>query len=290
MPEGDTVWLAAQRLDAALGGHQIVRSDLRVPSLATVDLRGSTVADVVSRGKHLLFRFVDGPGAGWTLHTHFRMDGTWHLYGPDDVRTGGADHQIRVVLEVAGTTAVGYRLPVVELVRTTSESDVVGHLGPDLLDPHVDLAEAVTRLESDSARPLGDALLDQRLVAGIGNLYRAETCFLAGVTPFVPIGELGSYGVESRSVLVIARRLLSVNAGRSVQATTGYSRRDSWHWVFERRSCLRCATPVSTALTGVAPMARVAYWCPSCQRGPSPESVPIRRLLPPTIGRTRYRP
>src|SRR3954447_24833814 len=131
MPEGDTVWLAARRMHDALAGQALVRTDFRVPDLATVDLSGRDVLEVVSRGKHLLTR-IDG---GLTLHTHFRMDGTWHLYPSGARWTGGPAWQVRLVLETEQWQAVGYRLPVVELLPTADEHRVVGHLGPDLLGP-----------------------------------------------------------------------------------------------------------------------------------------------------------
>src|SRR3954451_3746360 len=120
VPEGDTVWLAAHRLNAALAGRVITRSDFRVPQLATTDLTGRTVREVVSRGKHLLTR-IDG---GLTLHTHFRMEGAWHLYRPAERWKGGPNHEVRVVLANADWTAVGYRLPVVELLETADEARV----------------------------------------------------------------------------------------------------------------------------------------------------------------------
>lgn len=290
MPEGDTVWLAARHLHAGLAGRELTATDFRVPRLAEVDLAGSITREVVPRGKHLLFRFAGGPGDGHTLHTHFRMDGSWHLYPDGRAWRGGAEWQIRAVLRVAGLVAVGYRLPVVELLPTADEASVVGHLGPDLLDPGADLAEAVRRIGADPGRPVGDAILDQRNVAGIGNLYRAETLFLAGVTPFTPVGHLPELGASVEHVLGIARRLLTVNAPRAIQSTTGMTRRDAWHWVFERRACLRCGNRVATAMTGEATRERIAYWCPVDQAGPAPESVPVSRLLPRTAGRTRYRP
>lgn len=290
MPEGDTVWLAARHLHAALAGRVLAATDFRVPALATVDLGGTTVAEVVPRGKHLLFRLAGGPGDAMTLHTHFRMDGSWHLYPDGQPWKGGAPHQIRAILRVDGLAAVGYRLPVLELVPTADEHTVVGHLGPDLLDPDADMAAAAARLRSQPERVVGDAVLDQRNVAGIGNLYRSESLFLAGVTPFTPVGGLESFGTSVEQVLAIARRLLTLNAPRSLQSTTGLTRRDAYHWVFERTACLRCGTRVATAMTGEAPRERIAYWCPADQKGPAPASVPVGRLLPRTVGRTRYRP
>lgn len=176
MPEGDTVWLTTHRLHAALAGHSLVRADLRVPKLATVDLVGRRVLEVVPRGKHLMMRLEDG----LTLHSHLQMDGSWHLYAPGERWRGGPSHQVRAILETAGRVAVGYRLPVLELLPTTGEGDVVGHLGPDLLGPDWDPARALERLAADPDRPVGEALLDQRNLAGIGNVYVAELCFLRG--------------------------------------------------------------------------------------------------------------
>ncbi len=136
MPEGDTVYLAAKNLDAALAGSVLTVSDFRVPRYAEVDLVGVGVRSVVSRGKHLLTRFDDGR----TLHTHFRMDGSWHLYRPDTPWHGGPVWQVRAILGTADWRAVGYRLPVLELLATADEDTVVGHLGPDLLGPDWDLA------------------------------------------------------------------------------------------------------------------------------------------------------
>ncbi|SCK27082.1 endonuclease-8 [Streptomyces sp. SceaMP-e96] len=164
MPEGDTVWRLAQRLHDALAGGPLTRCDLRVPRLATVDLTGRGVLGVLPRGKHLLTRFE----GGLTLHSHLRMDGAWKIYAPAERWRGGPAHQIRAILGTADHTAVGYRLPVLDLLRTADESRVVGHLGPDLLGPDWDPAEALRRLLTTPERPLGEALLDQRNLAGIG--------------------------------------------------------------------------------------------------------------------------
>jgi endonuclease VIII len=261
MPEGDTVWLAGRRLHDALAGDRLTRSDFRVPQLATADLTGRTVTEVVSRGKHLLTRVDDD----LTLHTHFRMDGSWHLYRHGDRWRGGPQWQVRVLLETAGWQAVGYRLPVVELLPRDREDDAVGHLGPDILGPDWDPAEAVSRLAAEPDREIGAALLDQRNLAGIGNLYKAESLFLAGVDPWSPVREVPDLaGVVDR-----AARLLELNRSTAFQVTTGDSRRGREHWVFERRGkpCRRCGTPVAAADQGRAPHQRISYWCPRCQPG-----------------------
>lgn len=264
MPEGDTVWLAGRRLHDALAGRPLTRSDFRVPQLATADLAGRTVTEVVSRGKHLLFRLDGAPDDPLTLHTHFRMDGTWHLYRTGERRRGGPDWQVRVLLENADWQAVGYRLPVVELLPRDREVDAVGHLGPDLLGPDWDPAEAVRRLAAEPGREIGAALLDQSNLSGIGNLYKAETLFLAGVSPWRPVGEID----DLEAVVRLARRLLWINREHPWQVTTGVNRRGHEHWVFERtgRPCRRCGGPIRAARQGDPPYDRITYWCPGCQR------------------------
>ncbi|GAB2894531.1 DNA-formamidopyrimidine glycosylase family protein [Streptomyces mayteni] len=266
MPEGDTVWQAAHRLHAALAGHALVRSDLRVPRLATADLTGRAVLDVTPRGKHLLTR-VEG---GLTLHSHLRMDGAWHTYGPGERWRGGPTHQIRAILGTASGTAVGYRLPVLDLVRTTDEPRLVGHLGPDLLGPDWDPAEARRRLLADPGRPLGAALLDQRNLAGIGNVYMAELCHLARATPWLPVGELP----DPAALLITAHRLLTANRATPHRTTTASRGRGSRLHVYGRagQPCLTCGTQVRvTSDTYDTPgRPRPIYWCPTCQRGPRP--------------------
>jgi endonuclease-8 len=260
MPEGDTVWLAGRRLHAALAGRPLTRTDFRIPQLATSNLTGRTVTEVVSRGKHLLFRVDDD----LTLHTHFRMDGAWHLYRHGDRWHGGPEWQVRLLLENAEWQAVGYRLPVVELLPRERESEAVGHLGPDLLGHDWDPDEAVRRLAADPDRELGPALLDQRNLAGVGNLYKSEVCFLAGVSPWAAVRD-----VDLAAVVVRVQRLLEANKEHARQVTTGSSRRGAEHWVFERsgRPCRRCGTRIESAEQGDRPYQRLTYWCPRCQPG-----------------------
>ncbi len=264
MPEGDTVWLVAQRLHDALAGHALIRTDFRVPQLATTDLSGSTVLEVVPRGKHLLTRL----SGGLTVHTHLRMDGAWHLFTPGQTWNGGPVDAVRVVLEVEPRVAVGYRLPVVELVNTADEASVVGHLGPDLLDDawgEDHLREAVRRLGEDPAREVRMALLDQRNLAGLGNLYANELCYLRGLWPWTPIDRVGGEGLAP--LVSLGRRLLRANRGQAAQVTTGDLRRGHQHWVFERtrQPCRRCGTPIRAREQGVEPRTRITYWCPTCQ-------------------------
>ncbi|MER5357931.1 DNA-formamidopyrimidine glycosylase family protein [Streptomyces sp. NPDC002785] len=262
MPEGDTVLQTAKRLHAALADRVLTRCDLRVPRFATADLTGRTVLDVASRGKHLLTR-IEG---GLTLHSHLRMDGAWRIYAPGERWRGGPAHQIRAVLANAEHTAVGYRLPVLELLRTRDEEKAVGHLGPDLLGPDWNPDTALHNLLSDPSRPLGEALLDQRNLAGIGNIYKAELCFLARATPWLSIGDLAAPTIAR--LVTTARQLLEVNRDRPMRTTTGAAPRTTERlWVYGRtnRPCLRCGTPIRTADQD----ARPTYWCPRCQTGPT---------------------
>jgi endonuclease VIII len=263
MPEGDTVWLAARRMHDALAGRALTRTDFRVPRLATVDLAGQTVHEVVSRGKHLLTRI----GADLTLHTHFKMDGSWHLYRQGERWRGGPGHEVRVLLENGEWQAVGFRLPVVELLRRSAEGNAVGHLGPDLLGPDWDPDEAVRRLLAAPDRPIGEALLDQRNLAGIGNLYKAEVLFLQGLSPWAPVGQVG----DLPRLVSRAQLLLEHNRAAPSQVTTGDTRRGRHHWVYGRggQPCRRCGTTILVQGQGDPAYERVTFWCPRCQPEPA---------------------
>ena len=185
------VWQTVRRLHDALAGRTLTRSDFRVPRLATASLAGDVVTETASHGKHLLTRTRNG----LTVHTHLRMDGNWRVRpAAERVRDS---HQIRLLLANEEWQAVGYQLGVVELIRTSEEGRVTGHLGPDLLGPDWDPAEAVRRLRAAPDRPIGEALLDQRNLAGIGTWFLAEMLFLRGIDPWRPTGgveDLGALG------------------------------------------------------------------------------------------------
>ena len=262
MPEGDVVWSTARRLHRALAGRPLTRSDFRVPRLATADLTGDVVTETVSRGKHLLTRTQDG----LTVHTHLRMDGNWRVRPATEPIRGS--HKIRLILANADWQAIGYQLGVVELIRTSDEPKVTGHLGPDLLGPGWDSAEAVRRLSANPERPIGEALLDQRNLAGIGNVYKAEVLFLRGISPWRPVGDVADLG----AVADLAQRLLEVNKARPGHVTTGNTRPGQDHYVYGRRArpCRRCGTPIRSDGLTDGQQDRVTYWCPSCQPGPVP--------------------
>lgn len=274
MPEGDTVWLTAQRLNKALSGKVLTLSDFRVPQLAAVDLTGRTVTETLSRGKHILTRVGDV-----TVHSHLKMEGSWHIYRPGTVWRSAA-FQARVVLASSDRQVVGFRLGALDVVPRDEEQTLVGHLGPDLLGPDWSLEEALRRLGARPDMPLGEALLDQRNLAGIGNMYKAEVCFLRGVHPVTSVGEVDDLAQLVRR----AQQLLELNKWRAEQSTTGDLRRGYERWVYGRKGqpCRRCGTPVrretftaqtdaerrATAQRAVEEQARESYWCPSCQPEP----------------------
>jgi endonuclease-8 len=273
VPEGDIVWFTARRLHEALAGRRLTVSDFRVPRWATTDLRGRQVRETVSRGKHLLTR-VDGDV---TVHTHLKMDGSWRIRRPAHADHAARthlprDHRVRLVLGNAEWLAVGYLLGIVEVLRTAREDRVVGHLGPDLLGPGWDPAEAVRRLRARPETTIGEALLDQTRLAGIGTIYRAEVLFLRGVHPRTPVAEVA----DLTALVSLAQRLLAANKEGFGQVTTGDRRRGREQYVYGRagRPCRRCGTRVERATLGADPYDRVVYWCPSCQ--PAPPGARLR--------------
>lgn len=266
VPEGDTIHRTAATLHRALAGRRLVRFQaerLRFRPFAD----GVTVTGVRAAGKHCLIGFDDGR----VLHTHMRMTGSWHLYRPGE-RWRKKPVAARAVLEVAGRpdvvddtgwVAVCFAAPVVELVET-ADAAPVDHLGPDLCLPDPDIDEALRRLarRSPVERPVGEALLDQRVAAGIGNVYKSEACFACGIDPFTPVGHLETG--QRRRLLDTAARMLRQNLDR-VDRTTAeggglavYGRRDL--------PCRRCGTPVAWRPQG--DQRRGTYWCPTCQPPP----------------------
>jgi endonuclease-8 len=266
VPEGDTVWRAARSLDRALSGRVLTATDFRVPALATTDLSGRVVEQTVARGKHLLTRIGDDH----TLHTHLKMEGSWHLYRPGS-RWRRPAHEARAVLRTEEWHAVGFALGIVELLARDDEASAVGHLGPDLLGPDWSADEALRRLAAPPARDdttgaatIGAALLDQRNLAGLGTVYMSETLFVAGVSPLREVS-----GVEELlpRIVDVAHRLIRANRDNPRQVTTGVDRRGQEHWVYLRtgKPCRRCGRRIATGNVGVPGRERRTYWCPHCQ-------------------------
>lgn len=258
MPEGDTVYLTAKNLNEALAGRMLTSCDIRVPAFATVDFSSAVIDSVIPRGKHLLTRIGDH-----SIHTHLKMEGAWHLYS-HGTKWKRPAFQARVILGTEERLAVGFELGLVEVIRRDEEEATLAFLGPDLLGPDWDADEALRRLLKRPERPVFYALLDQRNLAGLGNEYVNELCFLRGILPSMPIAEVR----QPEKLIELAHRLIHANKDRTERITTGQIR-GSKAWVYGRtgRPCLRCGTPIRT-VTYEAPgeHARQSHWCPNCQR------------------------
>jgi endonuclease VIII len=269
MPEGDTIFRAATQLRAALVGKKIVEFELRRdPRGRRGPEPGTAVTAVEAAGKHLLVHFGDGN----VLHTHMQMTGAWHVYGPAE-RWRRPGHTARVVVKVDdGTTAVCFAAPVVELRRERDRRDgstragrMLERLGPDLCDADVDLGAVVDRIAMlDPGTELAAALLDQRVAAGLGNLFKSEVCWAERISPFTPVGALDE--PTRRRIYATARDQLTRNLTTQRRATYGDGLA-----VYRRagRRCPRCGEKIAN---GRDRSGRSTYWCPECQ----PESVTSR--------------
>ncbi len=282
MPEGDTITRAARALDAELTGRTITRFTA-ARLAAALPRPGTMVEGVEARGKHLLVRFDDGR----TLHTHMQMTGSWHVYRPGE-RWRKPRSRARVILEVdSGTVAVCFSAPIVELLRADAADRPglggsgrrgLAALGPDLCRPDADLDEALRRM--DALAPdveVADVLLDQRVAAGLGNVYKSEVCFALGLEPGTSIGALDADA--RRGLLETASRLLRANLDTPRRTTVAgglavYGRAG--------RPCRRCGTTIRRRRQG--PYARSTYWCPTCQHVQHEAALPPRNERPRQAG------
>jgi endonuclease-8 len=263
MPEGDTVWHTAANLRDGLVGRSLTRCDVRVPAFATVDLSGHTVDEVISRGKHLFIRV--GPAS---IHSHLKMEGSWRVAGPDRRRWRDNDHRVRIILETNDVQVVGIDLGVLEVLDREHDMSVVAHLGPDLLGDDWNAPQAAANLSAEPNRAIAAALLDQRVMAGVGNVYCNELCFVSGHLPTAPVAEI----TDPLRLVSRAHDMLVANRWRWNRTTTGNRRHGEELWVYGRRGqpCRRCGALIESD-RGHLPLAgdsgdRVSYWCPSCQR------------------------
>lgn len=266
MPEGDTVFRAAAKLHRALASKPLTRAEIRWGTKSIPDVEGRQTLEVAAAGKHILHR-IEG---GITVHSHLRMEGTWRVMANE--RLGPRElHQpsIRAVFGTEQATAIGRSLGMLDVLPTTREQTVIGHLGPDILGASWDL-DAVTAGVLADARPIGEVLLDQRVLAGIGTMYDAETLFLERIRPWTPAADLDEDAV--RRILGRAHRLLMTGKQHDVPSTTGSYRRGETVYVHARsgRPCRRCGTIVRVAMVGPAPQDRTMFYCPTCQGGLAP--------------------
>jgi endonuclease-8 len=244
LPEGDTIVRTANQLRPRLAGKRVTRASPE----KFQRLVGSTVTEVSTNGKHLLIHFDNG----LVLHSHMRMIGSWHLYGPGD-RWRKPAWQARVVLENDNTVAVLFSAPVVELRREKEVNLDLSHLGPDILAPELELETILMRARRSQRQPLGELLLDQRVAAGIGNIYKCESLWRLKLDPWMPAKELddtdlGRLYAEARKLMLAALRRRSPHA---VHGRAG-------------RSCPRCMGRIGCRRQGDPP--RFTYYCPRCQQ------------------------
>ncbi|EEI79235.1 MULTISPECIES: DNA-formamidopyrimidine glycosylase family protein [Corynebacterium] len=278
MPEGDSVLQLAERMQFMVG-REVTKTSVRVPRYALARFDGMECVAVWPYGKHLFMEFAGDEDEPLILHTHLKMEGQWHIhYAGDRWRAPG--HTARVVLQLANEPRdieiVGHTLGFVEVYP---ESDYLGrieHLGPDILDPDWEInggrEEAIWRIEARPERAIGAALLDQKNVAGIGNEYRAEACFIAGMHPAERVGD-----VDVEKIVDVSRTIMWANRFSLIRVTTGVRRAGETTYVFGRTNarCRRCGTPIEKGVLGgvdaggdEGELERIIWWCPHCQPGP----------------------
>lgn len=274
MPEGDTIFRSARALDRALAGKVVTRFETAYAHLARVDddkkIAGRTVERVEARGKWLLMYF----SGDLILVTHMRMNGSWHIY-----RTGEKwrrpRRDMRFVIETADWSAVGFSVPVAEFCSAQSllRKSIIPELSDDLLKQHFDSSGAISAMLEYAEEQIGEVLLNQRVMAGVGNVYKSETCFLCGVNPFREVRTLHPGQLEQ--LVFTARKLLALNVAEDsdgeistyagLRRTTHTSDASARLWVYGRRGepCRRCGTAIEMRKQGVD--ARTTFWCPVCQ-------------------------
>jgi len=274
MPEGDTIYRAAVAMHRALAGRVVTRFESVYPAVTRVaddrPIVGRTIESVSARGKHLLIAF----SGDLVLRTHMRMNGSWHLYRAG-IKWQRPARDMRVLVGAGDVEAVGFNVPVAELLtmRELARHAQLNALGPDLLDPAFDPAEAARRMRARGRDAIGDVLLNQRVVAGIGNVFKSEILFLAGIEPYTPVAALADADIER--LVAISREQLAANVlTRSQTLTPSIGRRTTRSldpnrklWVYGRggKPCRRCGAPILARKSGLD--ARLTYWCPRCQAG-----------------------
>jgi endonuclease-8 len=273
MPEGDTIYRAARTLHTALAGQVVTRFETGLAQLAALDrdepIAGRIVERVAAAGKHLLMTL----SGGVVLRTHMRMNGSWHIYRPGE-RWQMPPSAMRIRLETAEWVAVAFNVHVAEFVRADQlqRHRPIATLGPDLLGDF-NAAQALVRLRQQGSRAVHDVLLDQRVMAGIGNVYKSEILFLSGLHPDTPASLVTDE--EWGRLMALARKLLKANIAessgpgietyRGLRRTTGRMNASERLWVYSRggQPCRKCGTRIASRKDGDD--ARVTYWCPVCQ-------------------------
>ncbi len=261
MPEGDTLHRTAHTLNRVLGKQRLVRVRSSVPAIAAAELAGHVVEEVTARGKNLLIAFDDGR----VLHTHLKMRGSWHVYRLGE-RFQRPEHEARVVLEVADALAVCFAAPTVRLLAANAalHDEYLNGLGPDLIPDEFEQEVAVNGLLALAELPLGEALMTQTALAGIGNIYKSETLFLCRANPFAPVASVDHAALTA--IVLKARELLRASVrAQSGQRTATLGRTDGEYWVYRRsgRACHVCGSTVRMRRQGE--QHRSTYFCAQCQ-------------------------
>ncbi len=273
MPEGDAIFRSARTLHRALAGHEVVRFESVFPALTRIHedapVTGRTIDSVAAAGKHVLMRF----SGDLVLRTHMRMNGSWHIYRPGETWQRSR-RDMRIIVATEAFEAVGFSVPVAEFIRGSAiaRHEDLRRLGPDLLGAAFDTGEAIRRLREQRALEIADALLNQRLAAGIGNVYKSEVLFMCRVSPFARVDQIGDDTLGA--LLSTARQHLLANVADPKGGITtyrGYRRRagrnaSERRYVYGRagQPCRTCGTLIAMRAQG--PHARLTYWCPACQR------------------------
>lgn len=257
MPEGDTLRLLANRITERFAGDRVERSIMRDPRLVGVDLTGATLIDADAYGKHLFVRFDDGR----SLHCHLLMTGSFSVGRP----SREPDWKRRVDLLLTRGPLVGESLPIVEMIATADEPAIVEHLGPDLccLGGPPDPTVVAARMLCSPDDPLAASMLDQRNVAGFGNVYANDVPFIVGVSPFQPVGSIDGLA----DAIAVGTALIRVNARRGPQNTVGRRLQTDARWMHGtgRRPCPICGERLRYARERETAWRRSVTWCPACQ-------------------------
>lgn len=259
MPEGDVVLRVARQLSLALDGEMITRSDLRWPSIAGVDLTGLHSLGTRTYGKHLLTRLSDGR----TLHSHLRMEGMWRIERTGSAAARGDRGDVRAVLATRHWTCLGLRLGMMDLLATRDEPRLLAHLGPDVLAagfPEIGGHVVRERAHAEPERAVGAVLLDQRVLAGLGTIYMAETLFRHRISPWRPMREVP----DVVALAVTARHLMQSAADATPAPGEPGARPIAVHGRLGL-PCRRCGERIRVGDVGAAPMQRPAFYCPRCQ-------------------------
>ncbi len=254
MPEGDTLRRLADMLAARFVGQEVVGNLFRHPRYATSDFSGATLTSVDARGKHLLMRFSNG----YTVHVHLRMTGAVYPRFPAEIRA----HRRKFEIEMTDGWIVAVDIPILGIMRTIDERHAVGHLGPDVCG-HYDHELAIKQLSSAGDVPISQAMLDQRVVAGFGNIYAVETPFVTGINPNTFVSSL----TNLEGLLSIGVGLIRTNARRGPQNTTGRNIHLTNHWVLSReiRRCKVCGSDLVKRSGRETAWTRRTSWCEQCQ-------------------------